>query len=154
MPLNTELWLHPEAFASSAILVGAATVEIHNRPVFAVTGVREEPGKQKPQSCRALELARSPGKGVAEKGHLPKSVGITMRRRVASAPEVETVESLRIPSVPEMRSCVASYRRRDPRQVNLWAERSCKSTRRIQSVSKACRECRRALSSAARNSDG
>jgi hypothetical protein len=51
MPLNTELWLHPEAFASSAILVSAATVEIHNRPVFAVTGVREE------QESRSREAA-------------------------------------------------------------------------------------------------
>jgi len=44
------------------------------------SGVRAEPGKQKPRSCRTQELARSSGprKGAAEKGW-PAELGRSVR---------------------------------------------------------------------------
>src|SRR5439155_13186776 len=47
--------------------------------------VREEPGKQKPRSCRAQELARSSAQETAwqKKHSLPKSVRIARKRSLA-----------------------------------------------------------------------
>ena len=49
--------------------------------------VREDPGKQKPQSCRAQELARSSAQKNErqKKGHLPDPVRIEMQSKLSLA---------------------------------------------------------------------
>jgi len=117
--------------------------------------VREEPGKRKPRSCQAQELAGSCAQ-ENERQKKGRATELGENREEGASGRNDRGDSwkLRTPGEREVQSCAENCHRPNRRQASPSAGTPRRSARQTPFAWKVCRECRRARCWADQNLDG